>query len=300
MIGKTAVERNNFRNGVLFALPWLIGFSVFFAYPILASLYFSFCNFDGVRPPQWIGLDNFSELFAQDGLFLKSLGNTLFMVAFGVPTSICFGLGIALLLNQKVKGQAIYRTIYYLPSITPVVATSILWLWLLNPQTGLVNLGLQSLGVSNPPGWLTDPAWAKPGLILMGVWGAGGGMVIYLAALQNVPAALYEAAALDGAGMISQFRNVTLPMITPVILFNLIMGLIGSFQYFTEAYVMTHGGPEDATLFYSLHLFNKAFFDFRMGYASAMAWVLFVITLICAIVVFKSSIKWVYYGGDVK
>jgi len=300
MIGRTASERAYSRNGVLFALPWLIGFSAFFAYPILASLYFSFCNFDGVRPPQWIGLGNYRELFLEDDLFFKSLGNTLFMVAFGVPTSICFGLGIALLLNQKVKGMAIYRTVYYLPSITPVVATSILWLWLLNPQAGLINLALQHLGVANPPGWLTDPAWAKPGLILMGVWGAGGGMVIYLAALQNVPAALYEAAALDGAGMVSQFRNVTLPMITPVILFNLIMGLIGSFQYFTEAYVMTHGGPEDATLFYSLHLFNKAFFDFRMGYASAMAWVLFLVTLACAVAVFKSSIKWVYYGGDLR
>jgi len=297
---RSAIDKRNQRNGLLFALPWIIGFTAFFAYPILASFYFSFCNFDGIQSPDFIGLKNYSDLFAHDDLFLKSLWNTLFMVLFGVPVSIVAGLSIALLLNQKVKGMAIYRTIYYLPSITPVVATSILWLWLLNPQTGLVNVGLSHLGITNPPGWLTDPIWSKPGLILMGTWGAGGGMVIYLAALQNVPAALYEAAALDGAGIFRQFRNVTFPMITPVILFNLIMGLIGSFQYFTEAYVMTHGGPEDSTTFYSLHLFFKAFFDFKMGYASAMAWVLFVITLVCAVAVFKSSLRWVYYGGEVR
>lgn len=286
--------------GLLFAAPWLIGFSVFIAYPIAASLYYSFCAYDAIRPPQWVGLQNYQRLFLEDDLFWKSLWNTLYMVVFGLPVGLAASLGVALLLNQKLRGMAFYRTLYYLPSITPVVATSILWLWLLNPEIGLVNVVLRGAGVPNPPAWLTDPAWAKPALILMGLWGAGGGMVIYLAALQDVPETLYEAAALDGAGRWAQFRHVTLPMLSPVILFNLIMGLIGSFQYFTQAYVMTAGGPQDSTTFYALHLFNRAFLDFQMGYASAMAWVLFVITLACALLVFRSSARWVYYGGEVR
>ena len=177
------------------------------------------------------------------------------------------------------------------------MATSILWLWLLNPEMGLINLGLAKIGIVGPS-WLTDPAWSKPALILMGLWGAGGGMVIYLAALQDIPEALYEAAALDGAKSLTRFFRITLPMLTPVILFNLIMGLIGTFQYFTQAYVMTSGGPQDSTTFYALLLFNKAFQDFKMGYASAMAWVLFVITLGAALLVFRTSARWVYYSGE--
>jgi multiple sugar transport system permease protein len=168
---------------------------------------------------------------------------------------------------------------------------------LLNPEIGLINVALSKIGVGGPA-WLTDPAWAKPALILMGLWGAGGGMVIYLAALQDIPESLYEAAALDGAGTFTRFFRITLPMLTPVILFNLIMGLIGTFQYFTQAYVMTNGGPQDSTTFYALHLFNRAFLDFRMGYASAMAWILFVLTLACALLVFKTSARWVYYAGE--
>ncbi|HZP81840.1 MAG TPA: sugar ABC transporter permease [Chthonomonadaceae bacterium] len=222
------------------------------------------------------------------------------MVVFGLPISLASALGIALLMNQKLRGMAFYRTLYYLPSITPVIATSILWMWLLNPEMGLVNIVLQKVGVAHPPAWLTDPFWAKPALILMGLWGAGGSMVIYLAALQDVPTSLYEAAALDGAGPLAQFRHVTLPMLSPVILFNLIMGLIGAFQYFTQAYVITNGGPQDATTFYALHLFNRAFFDFKMGYASAMAWALFIVTLLCALAVFRTSARWVYYAGDAR
>jgi multiple sugar transport system permease protein len=293
-------DRSRQRLGILFASPWLIGFAVFIAYPIAASLYYSFCSYDAIRPPHWVGLQNYQRLFGEDDLFWKSLGNTLYFVAFGLPVGLLASLGIALLLNQKLKGMAFYRTIYYLPSITPVVATSILWLWLLNPEMGLVNVALHGLGVSDPPTWLSDPAWSKPALILMGLWGAGGGMVIYLAALQDVPEQLYEAASLDGAGRLAQFRHVTLPMLSPVILFNMIMGLIGAFQYFTQAYVMTNGGPEDSTTFYALHLFNRAFLDFKMGYASAMAWILFLVTLACAAVVFRSSARWVYYGGEAR
>lgn len=296
----TRADRRSQRAGLLFSSPWMIGLLVFFAYPILASLYFSFCSYDAIRPPHWIGLANYRELFTGDDLFWKSLWNTLYMVFFGLPIGLIASLGIALLLNQKLKGMAFYRTLYYLPSIVPVVATSILWLWLLNPDIGLINEGLQRLGVSHPPAWLTDPHWSKPAFILMGLWGAGGGMVIYLASLQDVPVSLYEAASLDGAGRWHQLRHVTLPMISPIILFNLIMGLIGSFQYFTQVYIMTNGGPEDSTQFYSLHLFNRAFYDFKMGYASAQAWVLFLITLACALLVFKTSLKWVYYGGETK
>ncbi|MCX6378330.1 MAG: sugar ABC transporter permease [Armatimonadetes bacterium] len=295
-----AQERENQRNGTLFALPWLLGFAIFIAYPLCASLYYSFCTYDAIRPARWVGLQNYQRLFFEDPLFWKSLSNTLYMVALGLPIGLVASLGIAMLLNQKVRGIALYRTLYYLPSITPVVATSILWMWLLNPEMGLVNLFLKRVGVANPPAWLTDPFWSKPALILMSLWGVGGGMVIYLAALKDVPEALYEAAALDGASRWSQFRHVTLPMISPVIFFNLIMGLIGSFQYFTQAFVMTNGGPQDSTTFYALHLFNKAFLDFKMGYASAMAWILFLITLVGALLVFRTSARWVYYGGEVK
>lgn len=297
---KTAAEKRALRNGLLFASPWLLGLTVFGLYPITSSLYYSLCNFDGIRSPHWIGLHNYHKMFFEDDLFYKALFNTLYMVVLGVPLSIVCGLGVALLLNQKVKGIGIYRTIYYLPSVVPVVASSILWLWLFNPDIGLINIGLRDVGIKNPPAWLGDPLWAKPALLIMGLWGVGGGMVIYLAALQNVSVALYEAASIDGAGSIRKFINVTLPMITPVILFNLITALIGTFQYFTQAYVMTGGGPEDSTTFYALRLFNSAFQDFHLGYASAMAWVLFLVTLLCAMAVFRSSLRWVYYEGDAR
>ncbi len=284
--------------GILFSLPWIIGFTVFIAYPILASLYFSFCSYDAIRPPHWVGWRNYVELFTQDDVFWKSLSNTVYMIVFGLPLMLATSLGLAILLNQKVKGIALYRTLFYLPSITPVVASSILWMWILNPDIGLINIVLSRLGVAHPPGWLTDPAWAKPALILMSLWSAGGGMVIYLAALQDVPETLYEAASLDGAGAWHKFLHVTLPLISPVILFNVIIGLIGFFQYFTQAYIMTNGGPEDSTNFYALHLFNRAFLDFQMGAASAMAWILFLVTLLAALVVFKTSARWVYYAGE--
>lgn len=295
----TRRQARDLRNGLLFAAPWIAHLVLLIAYPIAASLYFSFCSFDAFRPPRWIGLQNYRVLFTEDPLFWTSLWNTLYMVALGLPVGVVVSLGIALLMNQKLRGMAFYRTVFYLPSIVPVVATSVLWLWLLNPEMGLVNTLLARLGLQGP-GWLVDPEWSKPALVLMGLWGAGGGMVIYLAGLQDVPAQLYEAASLDGAGKWAQFRHVTLPMLSPVILFNLVMGLIGSFQYFTQAYVMTRGGPRDSTLFYALHLFNRAFLDFRMGYSCAMAWVLFLVTLACTLVVFRSSARWVYYGGEAR
>ncbi len=288
--------KRDLRNGLLFASPWIVGFLVFTAYAIAASFYYSLCRYDILSPPQWIGLKNYHRLLISDDVFRRSLWNTLYMVIFGLPIGLAASLGLSLLLNLKVKGMALYRTIFYIPSLVPAVALATLWMWLLNTDIGLVNVMLGKIGIAGP-GWLTDPSWAKPALILMGLWGVGGSAIIYLAGLQGIPDHLYEAAELDGAGMIQKFRHVTLPMISPVIFFNLIMGLIGSFQYFTQVYIMTNGGPQESTLFYALYLFNRAFVDLKMGYASAMAWLLFVITLVCTLLVFKTSARWVYYEG---
>ena len=288
--------RRDLCNGLLFASPWIIGFVVFTAYAIAASLYYSFCRYDILTPPHWIGIKNYSRLLTNDELFARSLWNTMYMVVIGLPIGLVASLALSLLLNMKVKGIAIYRAIFYLPTLVPAVALATLWMWLLNTDIGLVNVMLSKVGIAGP-GWLTDPALAKPALILMGLWGFGGSSILYLAGLQNIPDHLYEAAELDGANSFHKLRHVTLPMLSPVIFFNLIMGLIGSFQYFTQVYIMTNGGPQDSTLFYALYLFNRAFVDLKMGYASAMAWVLFAITLVCTLLVFKTSAKWVYYEG---
>lgn len=289
--------RRHLRNGLLFASPWIFGFLVFTLYPLLASLYYSFTSYSGLSEPRWVGLENYHFMAFEDEVFWKSLWNTFYMVIVGLPAGLVVSLGLALLLNQKVRGISFYRTIYYLPSLVPAVASAILWMWLFNPEIGLINTVLRGVGISGPS-WLGDPAWAKAALVLMGVWGAGGGVIIYLAGLQDVPTALYEAADLDGAGAWKKLIHVTLPMISPIIFFNLVMGVIGMFQYFTQAYVMTQGGPQDSTLFYALHLFNKAFLEWKMGYASAMAWVLFAITLVCSLIVMRTSARWVYYGDS--
>jgi multiple sugar transport system permease protein len=296
---KRGGESSQLALGLAFASPWIFGFLVFTAYPIVASLYYSFTYFDTLSPPVWVGAQNYTRLLAEDPLFWQSLRNTLFMVVFGLPASLVAGLALALLLNQKLRGMAIYRTIFYIPSIVPTVASSVLWMWLLNPQIGLINKMLAAAGVQGP-GWLTDPAWSKPALILMGIWGVGSAMIIYLAGLQDVSQELYEAAEIDGAGSAAKLFHVTLPMLSPVIFFNLVMGIIGTFQYFTQVFVMTHGGPEDSTLFYALHLFNKAFVDLQFGYASAMAWILFAITIAATALVFRSSARWVYYPGETR
>lgn len=285
-------------------MPWLIGFLVFTLYPICASIYYSFCSYDGVSGAHVIGLYNYKTLLMDDPIFRKALMNTLYMIVVGLPITLFASLALAFLLNLPIRGLSFYRTLYYLPSITPVVATAALWMWLLNPQIGLVNDMIRHFsdfmrivhfpGVGTP-GWLIDPKYAKPALILMGLWGAGGGMIIYLAGLQDVPVQLYEAAEIDGASSWQRLLHVTLPSLSPIILFNVVMGLIGSFQYFTQVYVMTQGGPQDATRFYALYLFECAFLNFKMGYASAMAWILFIITLLVTLLVFKSTGRWIYY-----
>jgi multiple sugar transport system permease protein len=287
----------NLRNGLLFISPWLIGFLCFTLFPFVASLYFSFCDYDILSPPHWIGLANYRELVTDDPYFTKALANTLYYTLFAVPLGILFSVGIALLLNMKVVAVPVYRTVYYLPSIVPVVATSVLWMWLLNPQYGLVNAALGALHLPEP-GWISDPSWSKPSLVLMSLWGVGSSIVIYLAGLQDVPAELYEAAEIDGAGPWQRVRFVTLPLLSPVIFFNLVMGLIGSMQYFTQAYVMTQGGPVDSTLFYSLYLFRRAFTYLDMGYASAMAWLLFVLIMFLTVFTFKTASRWVHYAGE--
>jgi len=307
----TTEARHNRRQtalGVGFVSPWIVGFLVFTLYPILASLYYSFCEFRVLSPPRWVGVRNYVELFGDREYFLRSLTNTAFMFI-ELPIALVVSLFIAILLNQKLRGMALFRTLYYIPSVVPTVASSVLWLWLLNPDYGLVNKTLTAMGMP-PSAWLSDPHWAKPGLIVMDLWAVGGGMIIYLAALQGVPQPLYEAAELDGASWAAKLRHVTLPAISPVIFFNLILGVIGTFQYFTQAFVMSGataqssgstgqiGGPANSTLFYAVYLYQNAFQYFRMGYACAMAWVLFLLTLAAAWLVFKTSAKWVYYEGE--
>jgi len=289
--------RKNLRNALLFISPWVVGFILFIAYPVGISLYYSMTRFHLLKPPDWVGLANYRELILTDDLFRISLYNTFYYVLMSLPLGTVFCLTSALLLNSKVPGIAVFRTIYYLPTIVPAVASAIIWIMLLNPQFGLVNIMIRAVGL-RAPGWVADPAWAKPALVLMSLWGMGGTMIIYLAALQDVPQHLVEAAILDGANAWNRFLHVTLPMISPAILFNVVMGIIGGFQYFTSAYVMTGGGPNNSTLFYALYLYRNAFQFIKMGYASALAWILFVVVLVCTLLVLRSSASLVYYGSE--
>ncbi|MCL4532414.1 MAG: sugar ABC transporter permease [Actinobacteria bacterium] len=293
----SAAAWRDFRAGLLFGAPAIIGLLVFSVYPILSSLVDSFTAFDMIRPAKFIGLDNYVTLFTQDPLFWSTLYNTAYYVVFSVPLGIIVAFGLAMLLNQKVGGLSIYRTIFYLPSITPFVATAVLWVWVFNPQYGLLNTLLAFIGIQGP-GWLSDPDWSKPALIIMSVWSVGGLMVIFLAGLQGVPQEQYEAAQIDGANRFQLLRHVTIPFMGPYFLFGLITGLIGGFQYFTQVYVMTQGGPANSTNMYSLYLFLNAFSYFKMGYASAMAWILFLLIGLCTVIVFRSSVSRVYYGGS--
>lgn len=288
------------RAALFFISPWLVGFCVFTAGPIIVSFMYSFCRYDVLNPALWVGFDNYHQLLFEEPLFWKSLWNTAYMMI-GVPLGMAAGLAIAMLLNTEVRGMKIYRTLFYLPAIVPLVASSILWIWVLNPSNGLVNSFLRMIGISNPPLWLQSSSWllgSKAAIILMGLWGAGAGMVIWLAGLKGIPVHLYEAAEIDGAGPIRKFFNITLPMLSPYIFFNLIMGFIGTMQIFTQAYIMTLGGPEDSTMYYAYYLFNNAFNYFKMGYASAMAWLL--LGIVCLLTLFQLwfSKKWVYYGGE--
>jgi multiple sugar transport system permease protein len=288
--------RSQWKGGIICAMPWILGFIVFTGGPLLFSIVMSFCEYDIFNPPRLIGIYNYRWMFTGDPLFWKSMANTLYMVI-GIPLGMALSLGIALLLNLKVRGIAVWRTFFYLPSIVPAVASSILWIWIFNPSAGLLNSVLASFGIQGP-NWLQDENTSKPALILMGLWGAGGGMIIWLAGLKGISESYYEAATLDGAGTFQKFRHITLPLLTPYILFNLIMGLIGTFQIFSQAFIMTGGGPVNSTLFYAYHLFNNAFRYLHMGYACAMGWVLFVIVFALTVLQMKTSKRWVHYEGD--
>lgn len=284
------------REAITFYLcisPWLIGFVAFVLGPMLASFYFSLTNWTLLSPPVWAGLDNYARM-ATDPLVLQSLKITgLFTLAY-VPLDLMGGLALALLMNQKVRGISIFRTVYYLPSVISGVAYVVLWMWIFHPSAGLVNTLLAYVGIPGPR-WLASPDWALPAIVIMSLWGLGRSMVIYLAGLQGVPAHLYEAAALDGANTWQQFWAITLPLLTPTIFFNLVLSIIGTAQTFTQAFVATNGGPLNATLFYVLYLYRQAFQMFRMGYASALAWALFVIVMVLTLLVVRSGRSWVYY-----
>ena len=279
--------------------PWIVGFLIWTAGPMLASLFLSFTEYNVVSPLHWLGGANYISAFASDPLFWQSLKVTFAYAAMSLPAGLAVGLAVALLLNLSVPALSVWRAIYYLPSVISGVAVAVLWQYAFNPRFGVLNWALSLVGIKGP-GWLADPRWALPSLAIMSLWGAGGGMVLYLAALQSVPTALYDAAKVDGANAWQRLRYVTLPMISPVIFFNLVMGTIGTFQYFTNAYVMTQGGPINATLFFNLYLYNNAFHYFRMGYASALAWILFVIILLLTLLIFRSSSVWVYYEGQLR
>lgn len=280
----------------LFILPWLVGFLLFHAGPIIISLYYSFTQYNILTPPWFIGVQNYVDLLA-DSSFYKSLYNTIYYTLLAVPLGVVVPLLVAVLLNQRVTGLSIYRTIYYLPSIVPLVASAILWMWLFQPQWGLINSILRMLNI-NGPLWLASPEWSKPALIIMAVWASGNTVIIYLAGLQSIPRSLLEAAEIDGASRFRRFWNITLPLLTPTIFFTLVIGIINSFQVFTQAYIMTDGGPAESTLFYVLYLFRNAFVSFRMGYASAMAWILFVIILVFTVWQLYLSKHWVHYDYE--
>ncbi len=289
------MRKEEARSGLLFAAPWIIGFCVFLAWPLLASLYYSFTDFSVLKPPVWIGLSNFQELFT-DEVFWKTVFNTLIFAALSIPVGTAFAILLALLLNTGVKGMALYRTIFFVPSIVQPVSLAMLWLFLFRGDGGVLNEALKIIGITGP-NWLNDPAWAKPALVMMGLWGVGNAVVIYLAGLQNVPQALYEAADLDGASPWSKTWHVTLPMISPVIQFNVVMGIIGSFQVFTIPYIMfSGGGPDRSAYFYSMYLFDNAFIYQRMGYASAMGWVMFLIIFLLTMLFLRLSESKVHYG----
>jgi multiple sugar transport system permease protein len=289
-------ETRAFLRGMAFLSPWLIGFFAFTLVPIALSLYYSFCDFTLLQPALFKGLANYRHLM-NDPVFWKSVGNTAIYAGLALPFGLLAALVAAMLLNLKISGQSIYRTIIFLPSLVPTAASAMLWLWLFNAKLGLINVVLHALGVANTPGWLTDAHWAMPALVLMSFWGIGNTVIIFLAGLQDVPRELYEAANIDGATVFGRIWHVTLPSISPVIFFNLIMGIIATLQIFVVPFIMTQGGPARSTYFYTMYLYDNAFSYLKMGYANAMAWVQLLIVLLLTAIAAWSSKHWVHYEG---
>ena len=293
----SAQERRNLKWGLLFISPWIVGFFAYELYPLGASLYYSLTRYDLIRPPVFLGLKNYVDLFTTDPNFPQVLLNTLYYVGFGVPLGITFAFLIANLLNQKIVGRTFFRGVIYMPAIVPAVASAMVWQFLMNVQFGAINGILRALELPIIP-FLSSPVWSKPSLILVLVWTQGAAVVIFLAALQDVPKTLYEAASLDGASAWQKMLNVTIPMVSPIILFNLITGFIAAFQEFTIPWLLTEGGPMNSTEFLLVFLYRSAFVNFRMGKASAVAWVILIIIVLFTAVMFRSSARWVYYGGE--
>ena len=288
-------------EGYLFALPWLLGLLIFFGGPIVASMALSFTEYDILSVPRFAGLDNYQRAFFDDKLFWPSLWRTFYYAGIVVPTSLAGSLVLAVLLNQKLRGTNFFRTIFFVPHLTPIVAVAVIWSWLLHPNLGPINGYLEQLSIEGP-GWFTDRQWAVPATILVSIWMQLGGnaMLIFLAGLQGVPQELYEASDLDGASGWAKFRYVTLPMISPTIFFNLILGIIAAMKVFGLAFVTTAGGPAYATWFFALHIYHQAFEFYRLGYGSALAWLFALVLIAFTLVQLKLSNRWVYYEGEGK
>jgi multiple sugar transport system permease protein len=295
-LGKMALREE--RAAYLFLLPWLLGLLIFLGLPVIASILLSLTEWNLLNPPQWVGLENYQKMFA-DRDFYHSMGVTLKYLVISVPIYLIAAMGLALLLNQKLKGIYIFRTVMFMPSVIAGTAVAVMWSMLLNPDLGVVNQILRAIGIANPPRWLASNDWAVPAVVLMGLWSIGGGTIIYLAGLQNIPPHLYEAAEIDGANPWQKFVNITIPMLTPTIFFQLITGLVGAFQVFDVAYVLSgRGARRGALLFYLLNLYNEGFRNSRFGYASALAWVLVILAAVAITITFRTSERWVYYEGD--
>lgn len=286
-------------EGYLYLTPWALGFLIFVAGPMLASLYLSFTKYNVMLAPEWVGLGNYITALTKDALFIPAILRTFYYTALVVPLGLALSLGVAVLLNRPLRLTSLWRTFFFLPTLTPIVAAALLWRWMLNPDAGIVNYLLAQIGIKGP-GWLASTEWAIPSLALIGLWGSVGGsrMIIFLAGLQSVPAELLEAAEIDGAGRWAKFLNVTLPMITPTIFFNLVLGIIFALRTFESAFVATNGGPARATWFISLHIYQNAFVSFDMGYASALAWLFVIVILVFTLIQFRTADRWVYYAGE--
>jgi multiple sugar transport system permease protein len=293
------LELREERAAYLFLLPWLLGVVFLLAGPVIASVFISFTRWNFSTPPIWVGLDNYRRMFFDDPDFYRSMSVTLRYTLISVPLYMVTGLGLALLLNRKLRGMNVFRTVMFMPSVIAGTAVAVLWSMLLNPDVGVVNQVLRFIGIDNPPRWLLSNDWAVPAFVLMGLWSIGGNVIIYLAGLQNIPPHLYEAGEIDGANTVQKFFFITLPLLTSTIFFSLITSLIGSFQVFDSAYVLNgRGARRGALLFYLLHLYNEGFRGARFGYASAMAWVLVILAAIAIVVTFRTSERWVYYETD--
>jgi len=295
----TPTSRREALSGYAYISPWLFGFIFFMAIPILASLVISFTRWNIVSDPKWVGIKNYERIFTADKAFVQSLKVTFRYTLIYLPLTTVAGLATAMALNAKVKGVGVFRALFYLPYVAPQIAATLIWMWVLNPRYGLLNTILGWVGIEGP-NWFHDPGTALYGIVMIALWGVGGSAVIYLAGLQNIPPQLYEAAEIDGANAWQQFRHVTIPMLSPTIFFQLTVELIGVFQTFTPAFVATEGGPLKSTYFYMLHIYNKAWQSLRMGYASALAWVLTIIIMAFTLLIFKSSPLWVHYEAERK